>query len=88
MTSDIEEDQQSLPGPPDADESNFSTACANDIQAQHSNLADPFEGPSSQASHPPQWNDGEAADTISENKTGQGQTTPGDHGSVNFDDDL
>jgi hypothetical protein len=90
MTSEIEEAQQSFAGTLDAEESVFSAAYANDIQAQHSNLMDHPEGPSSnQASCSPQQWDGEnAADSDVENKTRLGQTTPGDHGTIESDDEL
>ena len=86
MTSDIEAAQQSLTGPPNTEESVLSTGYSNDIQAQHSNLVDSLEGPSSQATHPPTWDSDNAVDSIEENKTRIGQMTPGDHASVESDD--
>ena len=88
MTSDVEAAQHSISSPPEAEESEFSIGYAHDIHAQHSHLADSLEGPSSQATLPQTWDANTAADSIGENKPCQGQTTPGDHGLLEFDDEL
>ena len=88
MTSDIEAAQQTLTGPSDGEASIFSSEDVADIHAQHSHVVDHHEGPSSKALFPQTRAYENAVDSIGENENCQSQTTPGDHGPDEFDDEL